>query len=104
MQGKAGDELSVLIDAHVHLHDCYAPATFLTSAHDNFERARQRHGWSPGVGVLMLTECEGVDWFGRLAGRANSAGAAPTSSSAPGPSRRLPIPLPSWRKTERAGS
>ncbi len=77
MQGKAGDELSVLIDAHVHLHDCFAPAAFLTSAHDNFERVRQRHGWRSGVGVLMLTECEGVDWFGRLAGQATGMASGP---------------------------
>lgn len=78
MQGKAGDDLSVLIDAHVHLHDCFAPAAFLNSAQRNFELTRQRRGWKADLGVLMLTESEGVDWFGRLArqasGTANGAG------------------------------
>jgi hypothetical protein len=69
-----------LIDAHVHLHDCFPPATFLESAQRNFEAAARQHGWGPQLGVLMLTESEGVDWFGRLArhasGMPDAAGAA----------------------------
>jgi hypothetical protein len=61
----------VLIDAHVHLHDCFSPAIFLESAQHNFEAAARRHGWSPPLGVLMLTESQGADWFGRLARHAS---------------------------------
>ncbi len=66
MQGETGHESSVLIDAHVHLHDCFPPATFLESARRNFEAAALQHGWAAPLGVLMLTESEGADWFGRL--------------------------------------
>ena len=58
---------SLLIDAHVHLHDCFAPQRFLEHAAGNFERVSQAHGWEPAPGVLLLTESAGVDWFGRLA-------------------------------------
>ena len=71
MQGETGRDVSVLIDAHVHLHDCFSPATFLESAQHNFEAAARRRGWSRPLGVLMLTESEGVDWFGRLARHAS---------------------------------
>jgi hypothetical protein len=65
---------AVLIDAHVHLHDCYAPRRFLDHAADNFDRAAREHGWEPAPGVLLLTESAGTDWFGRLA--AVAAGSA----------------------------
>ncbi|MFL5494575.1 MAG: hypothetical protein ACJ8DC_09365 [Gemmatimonadales bacterium] len=57
----------LLIDAHVHLHDCFQLDSFFEQAHHNFEGAAREHGWGPALGVLMLTESEGVDWFGRLA-------------------------------------
>jgi hypothetical protein len=58
--------VAFLIDAHVHLHDCYPPARFLEHAADNFGRAAAEQGWSPMPGALLLTESAGVDWFGRL--------------------------------------
>lgn len=58
--------MSILIDAHVHLHDCFAPAEFLDAAWRNFAQVAQRRGWTHPVGVLMLTESEGVNWFARL--------------------------------------
>jgi hypothetical protein len=64
---------ALLIDAHVHLHDCFALDTFLERAHRNFELAAREHGWGAPLGVLMLTESEGVDWFGRLAGMAGGS-------------------------------
>ncbi len=67
MQSETGHDLPLLIDAHVHLHDCFPPAIFLESARRNFESAAREHGWPAPLGVLMLTESEGVDWFGRLA-------------------------------------
>jgi hypothetical protein len=68
LRGETGSDVSVLIDAHVHLHDCFVPATFLDSAQRNFDQAARRLGWSYDLGVLMFTESQGVDWFGRLAG------------------------------------
>ncbi|HEY8258895.1 MAG TPA: hypothetical protein VIG08_14650 [Gemmatimonadales bacterium] len=78
MHGETGHDLSVLIDAHVHLHDCFSPATFLESARRNFESAAEQHGWPTPIGVLMLTESENADWFGRLTRLADgSAKASP---------------------------
>jgi hypothetical protein len=79
LPGETGNDVSsVLIDAHVHLHDCFEPATFLESAQRNFELAAGRQGWKPALGVLMFTESEDADWFGRLAERAHAtAGATP---------------------------
>jgi hypothetical protein len=67
-------QAALLIDAHVHLHDCFQLDSFFEQAHRNFEGAAREHGWDPAVGVLMLTESEGVDWFGRLAGLAAGSG------------------------------
>lgn len=58
---------AILVDAHVHLHDCYVPARFLDHAAANFERAAADHGWEPAPGALLFTESAGTDWFGRLA-------------------------------------
>jgi hypothetical protein len=74
LRGETGKGVSVLIDAHVHLHDCFAPATFLDSAQRNFDQAALRQGWKPALGVLMFTESKGVDWFGRLSGLGTAAG------------------------------
>lgn len=74
---------SLLIDAHVHLHDCFDLDSFFEQAHHNFQQAARERGWAPPTGVLMLTESEGVDGFGRLAGMAGGssvkAGAPSTS-------------------------
>ena len=77
MRGETGDDVSVLIDAHVHFHECFAPAAFLESARWNFELVARRHGWKAPVGVLMMTESEGVDWFGRLSRQAAGGGDGP---------------------------
>ena len=76
-------QVPLLIDAHVHLHDCFQLDSFFEQAHRNFEQAAREHGWGPALGVLMLTESAGVDWFGRLAGMAagSPAGAGTRSTS-----------------------
>ncbi|MEP6688688.1 MAG: hypothetical protein ABJC36_10095 [Gemmatimonadales bacterium] len=71
----------LLIDAHVHVHDCFEIDVFLEQAHRNFEQAAREHGWAPALGVLMLTESEGVDWFGRLASMAGPS--APAAAALP---------------------
>jgi hypothetical protein len=67
LHGETGHDLSVLIDAHVHLHDCFLPTAFLDSAHRNFTAAARACGWPAPLGILMLTESQGADQFGRLA-------------------------------------
>ena len=76
-------QATLLIDAHVHVHDCFQLDRFFEQAHRNFEQAAREHGWEPALGVLMLTESEGVDWFSRLAGIASdsTAGRAPRRTS-----------------------
>ncbi|HET6579592.1 MAG TPA: hypothetical protein VFG66_14825 [Gemmatimonadales bacterium] len=71
---------ALLIDAHVHLHDCYAPQRFLEHAAGNFERVAREHGWEQAPGVLLLSESAGVDWFGRLAAVAAGASDLPLGS------------------------
>jgi hypothetical protein len=68
---------ALLVDAHVHLHDCFAPAEFLEQARRNFERVGQVRDGHGATGVLMFTESAGVDWFGRLATMAAGSRANP---------------------------
>lgn len=81
---------ALLIDAHVHLHDCYEPSRFLDHAAGNFEQAAREHGWDRMPGALLLTESAGVDWFGRLAAVATGQATLPLGSwtleSTPDPS------------------
>lgn len=60
---------AALVDAHVHLHRCFAPAAFLDAAARNVAAAAAAWGL-PGdtPGVLLLAEQAGVDAFGALAG------------------------------------
>lgn len=60
-------ESLVLVDTHVHIHDCFSPAELFDSAFKNFEAvaAREQSG-QEFLGVLMLTEMFGVNWFERL--------------------------------------
>jgi len=47
----------ILVDAHVHLHQCFDIATFLEGAYTNFHRAAQDVDRAKGfVGVLLFTE------------------------------------------------
>jgi hypothetical protein len=67
LHGEPERQPALLVDAHVHLHDCFPPASFLEHAERNFERAQGQGQADHVPGVLMLTESAGVDWFGRLA-------------------------------------
>jgi len=49
----------LLIDAHVHVHDCYDEAAFLHAAYGNLSR----HG--PGMPTLLLAEMPGFNTFSR---------------------------------------
>lgn len=58
----------LLIDGHVHLHDCFDLSQFLNAARSNFQKQGQKLGLSqPTMGILLLTECSGVDAFSKLA-------------------------------------
>jgi hypothetical protein len=56
-----------LIDAHVHLHDCFDPGRTLdTAVHRFAEAGRWVDADGATGGVLMLTESAGVDVFSEL--------------------------------------
>jgi hypothetical protein len=86
VNGEAQSKPTLLVDTHVHLHDCFDPDALLEHAHRNFEAAGRQLGWDLAIGALMLTESAGVDWFGRL----GDPGARPP----PGNWRIEPTPEP----------
>jgi hypothetical protein len=96
LPGKTGRIVSVLIDAHVHLHDCYSPAAFLESARRNFDLAAHRLGRSALPGVLMLTESAGADWFGRLARQAGGTASTEPLALDPWTIEATPDPAALW--------
>jgi hypothetical protein len=83
LHGETERQPALLIDAHVHLHDCFPPASFLAHAERNFERAAAPGEGEHDPGVLMLTESAGVDWFGRLASMAADSAVRHTTPLAP---------------------
>ena len=64
----------VLIDAHVHFHDCFRFSSFLKAAAKNFRDAATNIGPEDAYqAVLCLTETFDADWFGHLYRRASAA-------------------------------
>jgi hypothetical protein len=62
-----------LIDAHVHLHECFDEAGFFRAADENFRIAGSSLELdSAPAGVLMLTESSGTDRFSDLRRRARN--------------------------------
>ena len=56
-----------ILDAHVHVHDCFDVSDFLDHAHDNFQHAaREYRGSERFNGILLLTESSGANWFEKL--------------------------------------
>lgn len=68
---EAGREGLLLVDAHVHIHDCFPLGRFLASAFANFAAEAKRRGEHAFRGVLMLAESAWDDAFGALAARAD---------------------------------
>jgi len=72
----------ILLDAHVHLHPCFAPARFFDAALANFRTVATRTGPDTKItGCLMFTESHGVNAFGHL--QAHAAGAGTDSEGRP---------------------
>jgi hypothetical protein len=58
----------ILIDAHVHIHDCFDLEKFFSSAHANFKFEADRLGHrNDFTGILLLAETSKENWFNRLA-------------------------------------
>lgn len=65
--GKSAETHAVLIDAHVHFHDCFDADDFLEFASENFRAGAANMGLGPNVQrALMLSESNGSNWFRRL--------------------------------------
>lgn len=66
-----GGAYPALVDAHVHFHPGFDELVFFRSAARNFEAAARRLGVTDSwTAILVLTEIEGQDYFGRLQSRA----------------------------------
>jgi hypothetical protein len=63
----------ILVDAHVHIHDCFDLGMFLDSAFENFriEADRIKLDDASSFFVLLLTETARDNWFERLADHAD---------------------------------
>jgi hypothetical protein len=65
--------MRIFVDAHVHIHDCFQLGVFFDSAYSNFSLAAagftQKEAF---VGVLLLAESTGADWFHRLRAQADT--------------------------------
>ena len=59
--------MPLLVDAHVHLQNCFRLGPFLDGAVHNF-RSAVNHGGSIGPGYLLLTDMTGQDTFDRIRG------------------------------------
>jgi hypothetical protein len=58
----------ILIDAHVHIYDCFDLGAFFYSAYDNFQSAAVRLECKDDfTAVLLLTETAEDNWFQQLA-------------------------------------
>lgn len=67
-----------LVDAHVHIHECFDLSRFFDHAYRNFADQAHRSGWPAAFdGVLMLTESAGVNQFSRLVESAASSATLP---------------------------
>jgi len=65
------DRSCILVDGHVHIHPQFDDERVLDAAASNLEAAARRlPNRSQCVGVLLLAEMQGRDWFGRTRQRA----------------------------------
>lgn len=85
----------ILVDAHVHLHDCFSPPRFLDAAAANLERAGAELGLSPSTpGMLLFTQTADRDPFGGLGpGSVGRWSLSPTAESVSIAAQRVDAPL-----------
>ncbi|NET64584.1 MAG: hypothetical protein F6K63_09370 [Moorea sp. SIO1G6] len=74
----------ILIDGHVHLHDCFDIDQLLTSAWVNFQRFSGQAGDRENFqAVLLLTEIEHQKWYKKLADLAQNNNQSRVSQGKP---------------------
>lgn len=67
MHNEAIKETTILVDAHVHIYDCFEIHRLLDAAYINFQRAAATQvGDSEFIGILMLTESLGHECFSKM--------------------------------------
>jgi len=59
----ANQKTLILIDAHVHLHQCFQVGQVFSAAAKNFSTYASQLGGRDYVGCLLLTEMAGEEWF-----------------------------------------
>jgi hypothetical protein len=65
----------ILIDAHVHIYDCFDLGGFFDSAYSNFQVHAARLGHADDFsGVLLLAETSADNWFQHLSDFADGSG------------------------------
>lgn len=76
-RGEDGDAFRgpLLVDAHVHLYDCFERAVFFDGALENFRAAARALGLAvQPAGCLMFTEAAGYHYFRGFRAEAGSGG------------------------------
>jgi hypothetical protein len=63
----------ILVDAHVHIHDCFDLKSIFDSALTNFKKAATKRNVYDFVPALLLTETTGANWFRHLASFENGS-------------------------------
>lgn len=53
-----------IVDAHVHIYDCFSMAELLEKAYENSWRVAHYHGYDRFQTLLLLTETAKDNWFG----------------------------------------
>lgn len=67
MHNEAIKETTILVDAHVHIYDCFEIHRLLDAAYHNFQcAAAVQAGESEFIGILMLTESFGHECFSKM--------------------------------------
>lgn len=62
----------ILVDAHVHIYDCFDLKKFFDSAYANFKSAAEQLGYDNDfTGILFLVETSKENWFQRLTDHAD---------------------------------
>jgi hypothetical protein len=103
-QSEQGKNM-VIVDAHVHIYDCFELGAFFDAAYRNFLETARRHGADSRFhAVLMLTETGRDHWFQRLI--AQAGGSNPETALDTASWRLHPLPEPgsllARRTTEEA--
>ena len=73
-------QTEILVDAHVHIYNCFDLSRFLDASFGNFSQAARNMGLNKDfIALLMLTESSGYNWFEQLSEFADTGRAIETN-------------------------